>query len=93
MFVSVVGDVGGLHSHVGDVDGAREEEEDGQAGQQQAQSDRYRDVQLSAGDGKQNLKAADGFKVRLAAARSSCFIARTVQRSKSSRRRLTSCLV
>lgn len=46
--VLVVGDVGRLHAHVGDVDGAREEEEHRQAGQQQAERHGDRDVQLPA---------------------------------------------
>lgn len=45
----VIADQHRLDAHVGDVDGAREEEEDGQAAQQQAQQHRRSDVQLPAG--------------------------------------------
>lgn len=48
-FVQVVGDVGRLHSHVGDVDGAGEQEEDGQAWQKQAENHRYGYIELSGG--------------------------------------------
>lgn len=34
--VKVIGDVGRLHSHIGDINGAREQEEHRQARQQQA---------------------------------------------------------
>lgn len=37
-FIQVVGDVGRLHPHIGHIDGAREQKENSQAGQQQAQS-------------------------------------------------------
>lgn len=55
-FVQVVGDVGRLHSHVGDVDGAGEQEEDGQAWQQQAESHRYGYIQLSGGGEKREVR-------------------------------------
>lgn len=48
----VVADHHRLDAHVGDVDGAREEEEDGQSAQQQAQQHRRSDVQLPAGGAK-----------------------------------------
>lgn len=44
----IVAHVGWLHAHVVDVDGAREQEEDGKTGQQQAQAHRYGHVKLSA---------------------------------------------
>lgn len=44
--VFVVADQNRLDAYVGDVDGAREEEEDGEAGEQQAQQHRGRHVQL-----------------------------------------------
>lgn len=55
-FVHVVGDVGALHAHVGDVNGAREQEENGQAGQQQAEHHRYCHVQLPGGETKRELR-------------------------------------
>lgn len=45
----VIADHHRLDAHVGDIDGAREEEEDGQPAQQQAQQHRRSNVQLPAG--------------------------------------------
>ena len=54
--VLVVGDVGGLHPYVGDVNGAGEQEEDSQARQQQAECHRYGDIEFSAGDRKREVR-------------------------------------
>lgn len=52
----IIGNVGRLDSNVRDIDGAREEEENGEAGQQEAESHRYGDVKLPGGEKKQVVR-------------------------------------
>lgn len=62
----VVRDEGRLHPHVGDVNRAREEEENSQAWQQQAEDNGYGDVELSARRGNREVRpprAADDLRV------------------------------
>lgn len=45
----IIGNVGRLHPNVGDIDGAGEQKENGEARQEQTQGHRYGDIQLPGG--------------------------------------------
>ncbi len=94
-FVQIIGHVGRLHSHVGDINGAGEQEENSQARQQQAKGHWYRDIELSGGEKKQKWDAETSFWLQSLLCYcwvSSCRRLTRFISTKSSQSRLTSCL-